>query len=73
MDPEDPTALLRGRLFATASEVAAIMHVDSRTIRRGIERGEIPATRIGSTLRVPVAWIRAAAHVAVDDDNEAAA
>jgi excisionase family DNA binding protein len=48
---------IRGRLFATTTECAAVLRYDARTLRRAIEAGEIPAVRAGSTYRVPVAWI----------------
>jgi excisionase family DNA binding protein len=45
----------RGRLFLTVADVAAITATDPRTLRRGIEGGEIPAVRIGRTIRIPAA------------------
>lgn len=45
---------IRARLFLTVSEVAEILRADPRTVRRGIEAGEIPAVRVSSTVRVPV-------------------
>lgn len=56
-----PPAILEGRLFATVPEVAEILGYDERTVRRGIKDGQIPATQVGATHRVPVAWIRAQA------------
>lgn len=56
-----PPALLEGRLFASVPEVAEIFRWDERTIRRGIKDGQIPATQVGATHRIPVAWIRAQA------------
>lgn len=50
-----------GRLFFTVAEVASAMERDRRTIRRGIEIGEIPASKIGNTIRIPAAWLRSAA------------
>jgi excisionase family DNA binding protein len=47
-----------GRNFATAAEAKAILEVDERTIYAGIERGEIPATRMGNRWKIPVAWLR---------------
>ena len=46
------------RLFATVGETAAITRYDRRTIRRAIERGEIPAIKAGATWRVPTSWLR---------------
>lgn len=48
---------LQGKLFATTTEVAAVFGYDRRTVMKGIEAGEIPSCRVGSTYRVPTAWI----------------
>ncbi|GGX94586.1 hypothetical protein GCM10010510_44730 [Streptomyces anandii JCM 4720] len=50
-------ARLRGRWFATVAETAEVLHVDPRTVRRAIDAGTIPSTRVGQQLRVPVAWL----------------
>jgi excisionase family DNA binding protein len=67
MPPETPTlgigfglAELRatitvGRLFLTVGEFSEFYRCDERTARRGIERGDVPAVRVGSTIRIPVA------------------
>jgi excisionase family DNA binding protein len=47
--------------FVSASEAAAILGVDPRTVRRAIAAGDIPATRVGAAIRVPVAWLKARA------------
>jgi excisionase family DNA binding protein len=40
---------LRSRNFITVQQAAAdVFHVDERTIRRGIEEGQIPAVKIGT-------------------------
>ncbi len=52
---------LAGRNFATVPETAAILRYDTRTVRRAIEAGDIPAVRAGATYRIPVAWLRSAA------------
>jgi excisionase family DNA binding protein len=54
-----PEALKRltGRLFATTTETAAILHHDPRTIRKAIDAGEIPSVKVGATHRIPVSWI----------------
>lgn len=49
---------LKGKLFATTTEASAVLRYDHRTIRKAIEAGEIPAVRVGSTWRIPTAWIR---------------
>ncbi len=50
--------LPQGRLFATVPEFVSVSGYDQRTVRKGIEAGEIPAFRVGATWRIPVAWIR---------------
>ncbi len=47
-----------GRLFATPAEAAVILRRDVRTIYGGLERGEIPNTRVGQRFQIPVAWLR---------------
>jgi excisionase family DNA binding protein len=49
---------LNGRWFVTIAEAAEILHVDPRTVRRAIDRGQVPAVRVGQQYRVPVAWLR---------------
>lgn len=48
---------LSGKLFATTTECAAVLRYDTRTLRKAIEAGDVPAIRAGSTYRIPVAWI----------------
>ncbi|MHB8188022.1 MAG: helix-turn-helix domain-containing protein [Dermatophilaceae bacterium] len=50
---------LEGRLFVTVTELAALMQLDPRTVRRGIEEGSIPSIRVGRSTRIPVPKIRA--------------
>jgi hypothetical protein len=52
---------LKGHIFATVPEVAAIFRWDSRTVRRLIREGKIPAVAGDNAYRVPVAWLRAQA------------
>jgi excisionase family DNA binding protein len=52
---DDLLAMVRSRLFLTVGEFAELYRCDERTARRGIERGEVPAVRVGSTIRIPVA------------------
>jgi excisionase family DNA binding protein len=49
-----------GQLFFSVPQTSAILGFDrlGRTVRKGIEAGEIPATRVGAQWRIPVAWIR---------------
>lgn len=41
-------------LASTTEEVARRMHVSKLTVRRRIRSGEIPAVRIGGTVRIPL-------------------
>jgi len=50
---------LEGRLFVTVTELAALMQLDPRMVRRGIEDGSIPSIRVGRSTRIPVPKIRA--------------
>lgn len=50
---------LEGRLFVTVTELAELMQLDPRTVRRGIEDGSIPSIRVGRSTRIPVPKIRA--------------
>jgi excisionase family DNA binding protein len=52
---------LKGKLFATVPEVAAVLRSDVRSVRRAIAAGEIPGIRVGPCWRVPVTWLRHAA------------
>ncbi|MGO9292505.1 MAG: helix-turn-helix domain-containing protein [Streptosporangiaceae bacterium] len=67
--PSAQAALSRigGKLFATTTEAAAILRYDRRTIYQGIEAGEIPATRVGATYRIPTSWIREQAGLGAGD------
>lgn len=70
---EEALKRLKGRLFATTTETAAILHHDPRTIRKAIDAGEIPSVRVGATHRVPVAWITEQARLGADGGGDAAA
>lgn len=49
---------LEGRLFAGVPEVAEILGVDERTVRRAIQAGEIPSTKIGAQHKIRTSWLR---------------
>jgi excisionase family DNA binding protein len=63
-----------GRLFLSVPELSALLGYDrlGRTVRKGIEAGEIPATRVGATWRIPVAWIREQARLDATGGADAA-
>ena len=47
-----------GRNFASVAETCTILDVEERSVYSAIDRGEIPATRVGTRWKVPVAWLR---------------
>jgi excisionase family DNA binding protein len=57
---------IQGRLFCTTTEAGLILRYDRRTLRKGIESGEIPAVRVGATFRIPTAWLRERAGIGTD-------
>jgi len=59
LSAEEALKRIRGRLFATTTEVSLIFGYDpeGRTVRKAIEAGEIPFVKMGATYRVPVSWI----------------
>lgn len=63
---------LKGRLFASVTEAAALLRYDARTLRKAIAAGEVPAVRAGSTYRIPVAWLREQAGLGTDGGGRAA-
>jgi excisionase family DNA binding protein len=60
-------AAVGGKLFTTASVVAELMDLDERSVRRGVERGEIPAVHIGARIRIPVAALARLAAIEPED------
>lgn len=53
-----------GRDFTGVPEAAGILACDRRTVRREIDRGNIPAVRVGVEWRIPVRWLATQAGVA---------
>ncbi|WP_043615258.1 helix-turn-helix domain-containing protein [Nonomuraea candida] len=64
---------MNGRLFATVPEVSRLLRADDRTIRRAIADGQIPGVRLGTTWRIPVAWLRTQALLDPPTDSDEAA
>jgi excisionase family DNA binding protein len=62
-------AAVGNRLFTTVSVVAELMDLDERSIRRGIERGDLPGIRIGSAIRIPVAALARLAAIKPEDET----
>ena len=68
-EPSSQAALerLADKLFATTTEVGAVLRYNHRTVRKAIEAGEIPAVKFGSTWRIPTEWLRRQASLGTGD------
>jgi excisionase family DNA binding protein len=62
-------AAIGNRLFTTVSVVAELMDLDERSVRRGIERGDLPGIRVGSAIRIPVAALSRLAAIKPEDET----
>lgn len=62
---------LSGRLFASTSEAADLLGSDPRTVRAMARRGEIPSSRAGSRVKIPVSWLREQAGTSVPEPRGA--
>ena len=47
-----------GKLFATPAEAADVLERDIKSVRAGLDRGEIPAVRVGPRWQISVKWLR---------------
>lgn len=54
---------LSGQAFCDVPQVASVLGRDERTVRRAIEAGKIPASKIGNKWAVPTSWLRQEAGV----------
>jgi hypothetical protein len=50
-----------GRLWAYPAEVAVVMERDVKTLYPALEKGEIPAIRVGQRWQISIAWLRRSA------------
>jgi len=50
--------LAAGQLFIGIPETALLLNRDERTVRRAVERGEIPGQKFGARWSIPTSWIR---------------
>lgn len=57
VDLDDPD----GPQFTGVSEAAVVLDANPRTIRVAIQRGQIPAVRVGWEYKIPMSWLRRAA------------
>lgn len=75
LSAEEALQRLKGRLFATTTEVSIIFGYDpeGRTVRKAVDAGEIPHVRVGATRRIPVAWVMEQARLGTDGGGDAAA
>jgi excisionase family DNA binding protein len=61
--PPVTLADLADRAFAEVWEVAQILQLDRRTVRKACASGDIQSVKAGATYRVSVAWLRQQAGV----------
>lgn len=66
-DRSKTPAAVPDRLFIGAPEAARLLGLDQRTIRRALEKGEVPGFRVGVAWRIPTAWVRAQAGIGTHD------
>lgn len=62
--------------FVTVAEVAELMRVSKMTVYRMIHSGELPALRVGKSLRVPEAAVQQLLEVGMQEfraENDSAA
>jgi excisionase family DNA binding protein len=64
---------IEGRLFATTVETGAILRYDHRTVRKACEDGDIPAIKVGTTWRIPTAWLRQMAAIGTGQEADSPA
>jgi excisionase family DNA binding protein len=74
-DAQAALSRIRGKLFATTTEASLVLGYDrqGRTIRAGIESGEVPAVRVGNTYRIPAAWLLQQVRLGTSGGDDAAA
>lgn len=51
------------RLFVSVDELSRLLPVSTRTIRRMIDDGDIPAEKARGRLVIPVSWVRGWARI----------
>lgn len=42
--------------FLTVDECSALVRLSTKTIRRMIDSGQIPAIKVSGSIRIPIAW-----------------
>ena len=58
-----PVETLAERLFVTPAEAARLLGMDPRTVRRAIAEGQIPGFKVGTSWKIPTAWLRSQARI----------
>jgi excisionase family DNA binding protein len=56
------------RAFVTVQEAAEYLNVAERTLRYQIQKGALPANRVGTLIRIPVNELRAYIGMVVQPD-----
>ena len=59
--------------FVTVAEVADLMRVSKMTVYRMIDRGELPAIRVGKSFRIPQVAVKQLIDAGLADWNEESA
>lgn len=47
-----------GQAAVTRAEAARLLGIDSRTLNRAIEIGDVPVIKLGKIIRIPTSWLR---------------
>jgi excisionase family DNA binding protein len=58
MTPSQCKIALQNLQFLKVPDAATILGLDVRSLRRAIEAGQIPATKVGAQTLIPTAWLR---------------
>lgn len=59
---------IRGKAVITVTEASELLGLDTRSVRRGVELGDLPGIKVGRRILVPVP--RLLALIEGDDDTD---
>ena len=59
----DATAAILSHAFCSPGEVRQVLRTGRNATYNAIKSGDIPHTKIGGVIKVPVAWLRTAAGI----------